>query len=132
MKKCVIKARFRSDIKNVWKVVTDNSNFEWRSDLSKIEIGKDNLSFIEYTSKGFPTNFMITEKKPFERYEFHMSNKNMKGYWIGKFNKIGDGTEIEFTEEVSLNNPIMNLFAGIYLKKQQELYIKDLKKALGE
>ena len=56
----------------------------------------------------------------------------MKGYWIGKFNKIGDGTEIEFTEEVSLNNPIMNLFAGIYLKKQQELYIKDLKKALVE
>lgn len=132
MKKSVIKAKFRSDIKKVWEVVTDNSNYAWRSDLSKIEIGKDNLSFIEYTSKGFKTNFIITEKKPFERYEFNMSNKNMKGHWIGKFNKIDDGTEIEFIEEVSVNNPIMNLFAGIYLKKQQELYINDLKKALSE
>ena len=49
-----------------------------------------------------------------------------------RFNKIHDGTEIEFIEEVSVNNPIMNLFAGIYLKKQQKLYINDLKRALGE
>ena len=132
MKKSVVKARFSSDIKKVWEVVTNNSNYAWRSDLSKIEIGKDNVSFIEYTSKGFPTNFIITVKKTFERYEFDMSNNNMKGHWIGKFNKIGDGTEIEFTEEVSVYNPIMNLFVSAYLKKQQALYIKDLRDALGE
>ncbi|MBE6072222.1 MAG: polyketide cyclase [Clostridium butyricum] len=132
MKKCVVKARFISDIKKVWEVVTNNSNYAWRSDLSKIEICKDNLSFIEYTSKGFLTNFIITEKKPFERYEFDISNKNMKGHWSGIFNKIENGTEVEFIEEVSVNNPIMNLFVGAYLKKQQKLYIKDLKKALGE
>lgn len=132
MKKCVVKARFRSDIKKVWEVVTNNSNYAWRSDITKIEISKDNLSFVEYTSKGFLTNFMITEKKPFERYEFDISNKNMKGHWSGIFNKIENGTEVEFIEEVSVNNPIMNLFVGAYLKKQQKLYIKDLKKALGE
>lgn len=132
MKKSVIKVRVKSDIKKVWEVITDNSNYAWRSDLSKIEIGEDNKSFIEYTTNGFPTSFTITVKKPYERYEFDMKNKNMKGHWIGNFIKIGDETEIEFIEEVTVNNPIMNLFVGAYLKKQQALYIKDLKDALGK
>jgi hypothetical protein len=41
-----------------------------------------------------------------------MTNKNMKGHWIGVFSSVNDGTQVEFTEEVSVNNPIMNLFAG--------------------
>lgn len=61
-----------------------------------------------------------------------MTNKNMKGHWIGVFSSVNDGTQVEFTEEVSVNNPIMNLLASLYLKKQQSLYIADLKKELGE
>lgn len=62
-----------------------------------------------------------------------MTNKNMNGHWSGVFSIANkNGTQIEFTEEVSVNNPIMNLFVGLYLKKQQALYIADLKKELGE
>jgi hypothetical protein len=62
-----------------------------------------------------------------------MTNKNMNGHWIGVFSPDNNnGTQIEFTEEISVNNPIMNLFAGRYLKKQQSLYIGDLRKELGE
>ncbi len=53
--------------------------------------------------------------------------------WRSDLSKIDvsiDGNS--FTEKVSVNNPIMNLFAGLYLKKQQSLYIADLKKELGE
>jgi len=61
-----------------------------------------------------------------------MTNKNMNGHWIGVFSPANNGTQIEFIEEVSVNNLIMNLFVGLYLKKQQALYIADLKKELGE
>lgn len=133
MKKSTITATFKADIKKVWEVVTNNNRYEWRSDLNKIVVSEDGNSFTEYTKKYFPTNFNITLKKPYKRYEFDMSNKNMKGHWSGAFSSIdNNGTQIEFTEEVSVSNPIMNLFVGLYLKKQQALYIEDLKKELGE
>lgn len=132
MKTSTIVAKFYSPIETVWDVVTDNANFGWRSDLSKIVVADDKNSFSEFTKDGFETNFVITLKKPYERYEFDMKNKNMSGHWIGVFKKEGDGTQIEFTEEVTASNPIMNLFVGAFLKKQQSTYIADLKKALGE
>jgi hypothetical protein len=133
MKKSTITATFKSDIKKVWEVVTNNNKYEWRSDLSTIDVSVDGNSFTEYTKNNFPTKFNITLKKPYERYEFDMTNKNMNGHWIGVFSPVNNnGTKIVFTEEVSINNPIMNMFVGLYLKKQQSLYIADLKKELGE
>lgn len=132
MRKSTITATFKADIKKVWEVVTNNNKYEWRSDLSKIDVSADGNSFTEYTKDNFPTKFNITLKKPYERYEFDMTNKNMNGHWIGIFRTVNNGTQIEFTEEVSVNNPIMNLFIGLYLKKQQSLYIADLKKEMGE
>ncbi|QXE18573.1 SRPBCC family protein [Clostridium sp. 001] len=132
MKESTITTTFKADIKKVWEVVTNNNKYEWRSDLSKIDVSEDGNYFTEYTKNNFPTKFNITLKKPYERYEFDMSNKNMKGHWIGTFSPVNNGTQIEFTEKISVNNPIMNLFAGLYLKKQQSLYIADLKKELGE
>ena len=133
MKKVAIVATFKADIKKVWEAVTNNNKYEWRSDLSKIDTSPDGNSFTEYTKDNFTTEFNITLKKPYERYEFDMTNKNMKGHWVGVFSTDNNNdTQIEFTEEVSANNPIMNLVAGLYLKKQQSLYIADLKKELGE
>lgn len=132
MKKSTIVATFISDVQKVWDVVTDNNNCSWRSDLSEIIVSSDSNNFIECTKSGFKTDFYITLKKPCEQYEFDMKNKNMRGHWKGVFSQNGTGTRIEFTEEVELNNPIMNLFAKFYLKKQQETYVNDLKKALGE
>ena len=132
MKKSTIITTFKADIKKVWQVVTNNNNYEWRSDLCKIDVSVDENSFTEYTKDDFPTKFTITLKKPYKRYEFDMTNKNMSGHWIGIFSTVNDGTKIEFTEEVLVNNIIMNLFVCSYLKKQQSLYIADLKKELGE
>ena len=38
-----IKAVFQNDIKDVWDVVTSLDNWQWRSDLSKIDRLKLNL-----------------------------------------------------------------------------------------
>jgi len=132
MKKSTVIARFHSSIETVWNIVTDNTAFDWRSDIVKIEVSDDGNRFTEFTKDGFETEFTIVLKKPYERYEFDMKNKNMDGHWIGLFSKDGSGTKIEFTEEVEVANPIMNLFVKSYLKKQQAAYIMDLRKAMGE
>lgn len=124
-----IKAVFQSDIQKVWEVVTSLKNYSWRSDLSKIEIINEN-QFIEYTKDGYPTTFTITKAEPYKRWEFDMENSNMKGHWIGVFTEKGGNTEIDFTEEVTAKKVIVKPFVKSYLKKQQKLYISDLRKAL--
>ncbi|RII33734.1 polyketide cyclase [Clostridium chromiireducens] len=131
MKRSTVIATFESSVEKVWDVVTVNNNCSWRSDLSQIIVSSDN-NFSEYAKNGFKTDFTITLKKPYKQYEFDMKNKNMSGHWKGVFSQNETGTRIEFAEEVQVKNPIMNLFVKFYLKKQQEIYIKDLKKALGE
>ena len=37
---------------------------------------------------------------------------------------------VDFTETIDVKKIFMKPFAGIYLKKQQSLYLSDLKKAL--
>lgn len=124
-----IKAVLNCDIKKVWETVTSLENYNWRSDLDKIEIINDK-QFVEYTKDGFSTNFTITVKESCKRYEFDMENNNMKGHWTGLFTQNGNKTEIEFTEDVTAKKLIMKPFAKSYLKKQQTQYISDLKKEL--
>ena len=125
-----MKAVLQSDIEEVWEVAASLDDYAWRSDLSKIEIVNEN-QFIEYTKSGFATNFTITVKEPYKRYEFDMENDNMKGHWTGVFTKKDGGTEIDFTEDVTAKKLFMKPFVKGYLKKQQKLYLLDLQKALS-
>lgn len=129
MQTSTITALLNHNIDDVWKVVTDNHNYQWRSDCYQIEV-IDDLHFCEYTKDGFHTDFTITKKVMNQCYEFALSNKNMEGTWIGKFEAIDKTTKITFTENISVKNPIMKLFVKSYLKKQQNTYLSDLKKAL--
>lgn len=124
-----IKASFTSKVEDVWNVVTSLENYQWRSDLSKIVIISEN-QFVEYTKDGYPTTFTITASKPCVRWEFDMENDNMEGHWTGIFTEKDGQTEIDFTEDVTAKKLIMKPFVKAFLKKQQALYVSDLKKAL--
>lgn len=126
-----IKALIQSDVKKVWDTVTSLKEYKWRSDLSKIEILSEN-QFIEYTKDGFATTFTITVSEPYKRLEFDIENGNMKGHWVGLFFEEDNQTVIDFTEDVTTKKIIMKPFVKAFLKKQQELYVSDLKKALCE
>ncbi|MBR1390318.1 MAG: SRPBCC family protein [Lachnospiraceae bacterium] len=124
-----MKAVFQNDIKDVWNVVTSLENYQWRSDLSKIEVISDQ-QFVEYTKDGYATTFTITAAEPFVRWEFDMENSNMKGHWIGVFSTINGQTEVDFTENVTAKKWMMKPFVKSFLKRQQSLYLADLRKAL--
>ena len=111
-----IKAVFTCSVKNVCNVVTSLENYQWRSDLSRIEI-KGEKQFIEYTKDGYATAFTITAMEPCKRWEFDMENSNMKGHWTGIFIETDGQTEIDFTEEVTAKKFFMKPFVKSFLKK---------------
>lgn len=127
-----IKKVFNCDRERLWDTITNNSSYNWRTDLSKIEI-IDDTHFIEYDKNNYPTYFTITNKEKLKVYEFDIENTNIKGKWIGKFSELEDGSiEINFTEEVETNNFIMKLLAKPYLRIMQKRYIKDLERELSK
>ncbi len=127
-----IKKQFSCDRNKLWNIITDNSNYAWRSDLSKIVI-IDDTHFVEYTTNNFPTYFTITAKEKLKEYKFDLKNANLKGRWIGIFKELPNGNiELDFTEEIEVNSLIMKLLAKLYLKSQQKRYMKDLEKELNK
>ena len=125
-----MKAVFQNDIKDVWNMVTSLDNYQWRSDISKIEVISEK-QYVEYTQDGYATTFTITATTPLKRWEFDMENSNMTGHWTGLFSTENGNTEIEFTEEVTAKKLMMKPFVKAYLKRQQRQYVMDLRNALG-
>lgn len=125
-----VKVTFQCDIQRVWEVATSLENYSWRSDLSKIEIINEN-QFAEYTKDGYATAFTVTAREPYSRWEFDMENDNIRGHWIGIFTQKNGWTEIDFTENVTAKKFFLKPFVKAYLRKQQSLYVNDLKKALS-
>lgn len=124
-----IKAEFSCEAEKIWNIVTSLENYSWRSDLDKIVILKPGKEFEEHTKEGYVTKFKITAYEPCKRYEFDMENDNMAGHWTGIFSCQDGKTIIDFTENVTAKKIFMKPFVGIYLKKQQNAYINDLKHA---
>ena len=125
-----VKAVFSADVETIWGIVTSLEEYSWRSDLDRIEVAEQGKRFVEYTRDGFSTEFVITVFEPCARYEFDMENENMKGHWTGIFSCQDGVTTIDFTEAVEPKKFIMKPFVKGYLKRQQENYIADLRKAL--
>lgn len=125
-----IEETFCCDIHDIWTLMTDLNHQTWRSQIDHIEI-LTYQRFIEYDKSGFQTEFTILNKIENEVYEFNMKNENIEGHWIGKLKVLENGqVHLEMTEAIQVKNKFMNVFAKSYLKKQQKLYMSDLKKAL--
>lgn len=124
-----VRVLLQCDIKKVWDTVTSLEQYQWRSDIGKIEILNEK-QFIEYSRDGFATTFTITACEPCKRWEFDMENNNIKGHWTGIFIEKDGQTAIDFMEDVTAKKLIMRPFVKAFLKRQQESYVSDLKKAL--
>jgi hypothetical protein len=121
-------------IEDVWDTITDNENWQWRSDLQNLKILND-WEFIEYGKGGFEIHFTITNKEEYKIYGFSMDSKSFSGKWVGNFEELPDGkTKITFTESLVYKKLLLKLFASLFinLKTIQDVYMRDLKKKLDE
>jgi hypothetical protein len=123
-----------SSIDDVWNKITDNENWQWRSDLQNLKILNEK-EFIEYGKGGMEIHFTITKKEKYKLYAFNMDCNQFTGEWTGVFEKTQDGkTKITFTESIAYKKWFLRIIASLFvnLKAIQDEYMRDLKQALGE
>ena len=116
-------------VEQVWHTVTDLAHTAWRSDLARVEI-LDEAHFVEHTKSGYATKFTVTACEPLRFWAFIMENGNMCGSWEGIFEAAEGGTRLTCTETVNAKRWWMRPFVPGYLKRQQKLYLDDLRKKL--
>ena len=119
---------FPCSVEQVWHTVTDLTHTAWRSDLARVEV-LDETHFVEHTKSGYATNFTVTACEPPHFWAFTMENGNMSGSWEGIFEAAG-GARLTCTETVAGKRWWMRPFVPGYLKRQQKLYLHDLRKEL--
>ena len=60
MRKSIFETIIHSNIKNIWKIITDNEHYLWRSDILEIKIIEPHYKFIGASKNGIQTVFTIT------------------------------------------------------------------------
>ena len=124
-----VTVHFPCPVEGVWKTVTDLAHTAWRSDLARVKV-LDEAHFAEHTKSGYVTNFTVTACEPLCYWAFTMENGNMSGSWEGIFEAAAGGTRLTCTETVTAKHWWMRPFVPGYLKRQQKLYLDDLRKEL--
>ena len=124
-----VTVHFLCPVEQVWQTVTDLAHPVWRSDLARVEV-LDETHFVEHTKSGYATSFTVTDCKALRRWAFTMENGNMSGSWEGIFETAEGGTRLHCTETVNARHWWMRPFVPGYLKRQQKLYLDDLRKEL--
>ena len=124
-----VTVHFPCPVERVWQTVTDLINTAWRSDLKWVEV-LDEIHFVEHTKSGYATNFTVTTYESLSRWAFIMENDNMSGSWEGIFEAAEGGTRLHCTETVNAKHWWMRPFVPGYLKRQQRLYLDDLRREL--
>ena len=124
-----VTVHFPCPVERVWQTVTDLMNTAWRGDLARVEILNETY-FVEHTKSGYATNFAVTVCEPLRQWAFTMESGNMSGSWEGIFKAVEGGTQLTCTETVNAKRWWMHPFVPGYLKRQQKLYLDDLRKEL--
>ena len=111
----------------VWQVVTDLTNWQWRSDLAECQI-VDEHRFIEIPKKGKPIRFCTTRLDSLRSWEFQMDSPSLTGEWQGTFEPKEDGgCRVRFVEDVHFRNKLIPKWvAKRFLAAYQAQYFRDL------
>ena len=124
-----VTVRFPCPVEQVWQTVTDLAHTAWRSDLAGVVV-LDETHFVEHTKSGYATSFTVTDCKALRRWAFTMENGNMSGAWEGFFEAVEGGTRLTCSETVTARHWWMRPVVPGYLKRQQKLYLDDLRREL--
>lgn len=124
-----VTVQFPCPLERVWQTVTGLTHTAWRSDLARVEV-LDETHFVEHTKSGYSTKFTVTACESPHFWAFTMENGNMSGSWEGIFKAVEGGTQLTCTETVNAKRWWMHPFVPGYLKRQQKLYLDDLRKEL--
>ena len=124
---------FAASPKTLYTIVTDNTDWKYRSslkDLVIVEQNGDNEVWEEYPHKGAIIRFTTKEKVPYSFYSFDMDCKMFSGYWTATFDATnGGGTLFTATEYISIKSPIIKTLSYLFfdIGKLMNDYQNDLR-----
>ncbi len=129
MIKSKIKVKLDFDIVKVWNKITYLENYTWRSGFGKIKIINNSTFIINSQSKN-STLCKFTFAKLYRQWELKLENKHYFGVIKGFLSGDENHCVIEFDTNLKPKKMFLLPFIKDTLKKQQQIYINDLKKAL--
>ena len=104
---------FSASPKQVYEIITDNSNWTYRSSVTDLKVISENKGFeewIETSADGNVIHFKTKEKIPYSFYSFEMQGKLFDGNWTGEFIEAEEGKTLFIaTENIIVRNPIFKV-----------------------
>lgn len=126
-------AVLNSEASKVFNIVTDfNGQTSWRTDVKEI-IVIDDKTWTEVPVKGTAITFQVKRKIQNQLFEIEIVEpKSFKGYWIGTFQEVEDGTRVVFKEVAIIENPFFRVLSATFVDfdKTMETYMNNLKAKL--
>ncbi|MFR6095953.1 MAG: SRPBCC family protein [Dysosmobacter welbionis] len=116
----------------VWAVVTDLDCWRWRGGLSRLDhVGEDAFYGVRQKRLSHPLH-RHGAPPPVPLGLFDLDNANLAGRWAGEFRPEGGGTQVTFTETITVKSPGCASLPRGYLRRQQARYLADLGRALEQ
>lgn len=126
---------YSANAEKIYKVVTDNQHWQYRTSLDNLEIlsreGENEVW--QETSNNITTLFRTKEKRSFEYYAFDMSNPFFKGEWHVNLTPINEAqTRFEATESLTFSSPFIRVLSYLFmdLEKFMQIYEDELRAKL--
>ncbi len=119
-----------ADIERVWELLTSYDKYTlWRSDLKMVDVVGDKY-FMETSTDNKRLMFYIIRSEPCSLLTLDFKNDILSGSWTGRLRKENEKTVLDITEELYTKKWLLRPFINGYLKKQQAVFIEDMKRAL--
>lgn len=137
-RKGVQQCNFNASPEKVFKVITNNADYAYRSDVREIVIQQDEDGkevWDEISKSGAVIRFKTIRKEPYSLYEFEMTGNGFTGVWTGKLSETGTGgTLYTSTETIRIRNPFMRILSYLFfnIDKFMQTYQNDLRVKLNE
>lgn len=132
----VCKSVYNTSSEKVFNIITNNNDWQYRSDLKELKILEKNDDFEtwdEIAKNGNIIHFKTRKKIPFSYYAFDMESKIMKGFWEAEIKELDNGKTLFIaTEYIKMKNLFLNVFSYLFFNigRYMEKYQKDLGKKI--
>ena len=127
--------QFAATPKQVYARISDVHGLkEWRSDIETVEISGDGQRWTEFPDDGSTLSFRLVESRPAAAFAItYTSSLGFEGRWRVRLEPMGNGTQGQFVEEVTIPNPFLRAIGRLASPPGQhlDLYLKDLRRVTG-
>ncbi|NER39438.1 MAG: hypothetical protein F6J93_36750 [Oscillatoria sp. SIO1A7] len=127
-------AELKASQARVFQTVTNiEEQTEWRKDIKSVRVHPSGKSWTEETTAGTIIDFEVRHKEQNVRFDIEfVSKQGFSGSWVRVFIPSSNGTMVQITETIEIQNPIFRVMSRIFgfTDKFIDTYLTQLKEAV--